>query len=252
MKHFLNSGLIRRLLTLLFGTLLLSASSTVLAAKPPQPQQIPGAQIRVIHASPDMGLIDLFLDGTRLLANTNFSALSGYLKVPVGEHQIQVAPARQGISHALITQNIILERNIFYTVATVGTRTDGFSLAAFQDESTLSQNNLAKVRIYHLSPDIGAVTISSSDKIVIKELAYKNASDYQEVPPNKYTFTISVAQLSSTTPNTALKTDTILQPGTINSVFAIGLASGQPALKFITSVVRIAIPNSIPSKRNHQ
>jgi hypothetical protein len=48
------------------------------------------AKVRVIHASPDAPAVDVYVDGTAVLTNVPYKAISGYLEVAAGAHNIQV------------------------------------------------------------------------------------------------------------------------------------------------------------------
>src|SRR5205823_13389234 len=60
-----------------FGTQVLPASA-----------QSP-ALVRVIHASPDVGTADVFVDGAKLLSSFAFGSVTGYAAVPAGSHPVQ-------------------------------------------------------------------------------------------------------------------------------------------------------------------
>src|SRR5579885_3255440 len=55
--------------------------------------QASSAMVRVVHASPDAGSVDVFVDGTKLLSNFAFGTITNYVSVPAGSHEIKVAPA---------------------------------------------------------------------------------------------------------------------------------------------------------------
>ena len=96
------------------------------------------AFVRVVHASPAAGTVDVYVDGAKLLSNFTFGSVTGYVMVPAGPHKIQVAPAGKGISASVITQTVSVAAGVPYTVAAVGTASTGFSLAAFGDDNLLS------------------------------------------------------------------------------------------------------------------
>jgi hypothetical protein len=189
------------------------------------------AMVRVVHASPDAGTVDVFVDGSALLTNFTFGTVSGYVSVPAGPHKIQVAPAGKGASAAVITQTVTVNANTIYTVAAIGTTASGFSLDAFVDSNTAA-NGEASVRVYHLSPDAGPVDVAAGGKTVISGLSYKNASSYLAVPAGSYTFTVT-----ATDSGTQVPLNESLSGGMVYSVFAVGLLKGSPALTFKVAAV---------------
>ncbi|GER88235.1 cell wall anchor [Dictyobacter vulcani] len=189
------------------------------------------AFVRVVHASPAAGTVDVFVDGNKLLPNFTFGTVTGYVSVPAGAHKIQVAPAGKGADAAVINETVSVNAGVPYTVAAIGTKDTGFGLQAFADDNMLS-GGMTKVRVYHLSPNAGPVNVATGGNTVITGLTYKNASDYLTVPPAAYTFNVTATQANATVPVSAT-----LKDNTVNSVFAIGLYKGDPALKFVVGTV---------------
>ncbi len=189
------------------------------------------AMVRVVHASPAAGTVDVFVDGKALLTKFEFAKVTDYVAVPAGSHTVKVAPAGKGIDAAVITQDVSVDANMAYTVAAIGTKDSGFGLTAFNDDNA-SAGNQAKVRVYHLSPDAGPVNVATGGNNVINGLEYKNASDYLMVPAKKYTFDVT-----ATDSNAKVSVDGDLKAGTVTSVFALGLLKGDPKLQFAAAQV---------------
>ncbi|MBE3567153.1 MAG: DUF4397 domain-containing protein [Thermogemmatispora sp.] len=189
------------------------------------------ALVRVVHASPAAGNVDVFVDGGKLLSNFAFGTVTDYVSVAAGPHRIQVAPAGKGIDAAVINETVSVDADMAYTVAAIGDSASNLGLQAFVDNNQLS-SGMAKVRVYHLSPNAGPVDIATGGKTVISGLTYKNASDYLSVPPGSYTFNVTATQANATVPVSAT-----LQSGMVYSVFAVGLYKGTPALKFVVAAV---------------
>ena len=189
------------------------------------------AFVRVVHASPAAGTVDVYVDGAKLLSNFTFGTVTGYVMVPAGPHKIQVAPAGKGISASVITQTVSVAAGVPYTVAAVGTASTDFSLAAFGDDNLLS-GSMAKVRVYHLSPDAGPVNVAAGNSTVISGLTYENASSYLSVPGSSYTFNVTVVNTGTKVP-----LPETLSNGMVYSVFAVGLLKGTPAITFKVAAV---------------
>src|SRR6266478_6278689 len=109
------------------------------------------AFVRVIHASPDVGAADVFVDGARLLSSFQFGAVTNYVAVPAGPQKVQIALVGKGINAAVISQTLSVSPGAAYTVAAVGTQATGLSLEVFIDSNLLSPGT-AKLRVYQLSP----------------------------------------------------------------------------------------------------
>lgn len=189
------------------------------------------AMVRVVHASPAAGTVDVYVDGKALLTNFEFGKVTDYVSVPAGSHKIEVSPAGKGESAAVITQDVTVSAGMAYTVAAIGTKDSGFGLTPFVDDNRVS-GAMASVRVYHLSPDAGPVNVATGGNDVITGLTYKNASDYLAVPANSYTFNVTATDANATVPVNAT-----LKSGTVTSVFAVGLLKGDPKLQFVAAQV---------------
>ncbi len=216
-------------ITLMLGVLSLLAV-IVMWATPASAAAADMAFVRVVHASPGAGTVDVFVDGAPLLKSFTFGSITGCVSVPAGPHKIQVAPAGKGIGSSVITQTATVSAGVPYTVAAIGTASTGFSLAAFADNNLVS--NMAKVRVYHLSPDAGAVNVAAGGSTVITGLTYTNASGYLSVPAGSYTFAVTATQAGAT-----VNVPATLSNGMVYSVFAVGLLKGSPALAFKLAAV---------------
>lgn len=185
------------------------------------------AYIRVIHASPDIGTVDVFVDGTKLLSNFQFASVTNYVPLPTGMHKVQIALIGKGISAAVMTQMLSVDTGIAYTVAALGTNATKFSLAIFKDNNSVTGNG-AKVRIYHLSPGTGSAHVALNNNTLVTGLSYEQASNYIAVSTGSYTFRVTVAPANITL-------STTLKPWTVTSVFAVGELNGSPSFRLISS-----------------
>ncbi|GCE10966.1 DUF4397 domain-containing protein [Tengunoibacter tsumagoiensis] len=239
MKQHLNRFFQRTALAL--GAFLLMALFSTAALAAPADNN---AMVRVVHASPVAGTVDVFVDGTALLPNFQFGTVTDYVPLAAGSHKIQVAPAGKGAGAAVITQDVTVQAGMLYTVAAVGNGSSDLGLQAFVDNNTVT-NTMAKVRVYHLSPNAGPVNIAAGDKTVITGLTYKTASDYLTVPAGAYTFNVTATTVNATVPVPAT-----LSANMVYSVFAVGLYNGDPALKFVVGTAKGSVVAGMPNTGN--
>ncbi len=210
------------------------------------------AFVRVIHASPDAGTVDLFVDGKKLLSNFQFATITGYTQVTVGSHKVQIAVIGTGVNAAVLSETLTFEPNTYYTVAGLGTKPD-FSFQTFIDDNSIVGNNVAKVRVYHLSPGSGTVNVATNGKTIVGALPYDQASDYTTFSAGSYTFNVTLAQN-----NTTLPVAEQLKPGTVTSIFAIGMLNRNPKIQFLNAQVAGtpgvpgtgSDPNALPASVN--
>ena len=190
------------------------------------------AFVRIVHASPYVGTVDVFADGNRLLSNFQFATVTDYLPLPSGTHKLQVALIGEGINASVIDQTVSVSPGVSYTIAALGSKRSDLALGVFADNNSIT-NNQTKLRVYQLSPDTGSVNVLDGNTgTVVQGLSYTQASDY-------VTFPASARTLSFTSPstNTTIPVSTTLKSWTVTSIFAIGLHHGNPKLQLITAQV---------------
>ena len=171
--------------------------------------------VRIFHASPDAGIVDVFMDGSQILSNFQYGTFTSYKPVVAGSHSIQIAVLGKGANAAFLTQRVSLQAGTPYTIVAVGTKATGFALHVFADNNSVA-GNLAKVRIYHLSPGAGVVDVGAKGTMLISGLPYAQASNYVSVSPGSYTFDVTTTQNNASSSVTAQ-----LKPWTVTSIFAI-------------------------------
>ncbi len=187
------------------------------------------AFVRIIHASPDVGTADIFVDGKVFLSSFQFGAVTDYAPIPPGPHMVQIALVGKGIGASVISEKLAVTPGVVYTVAAVGTNATGLGLETFIDNNVV-QGNSAKVRVYQLSPDAGSLNVSNGSAMIFNNLPYKQASNYLTVPAVSSAFNFSGGSLSNPLP-----WSTSLKPDTVTSIFAVGLVKGNPAIQIVSS-----------------
>jgi hypothetical protein len=192
----------------------------------------PLSYIRVIHAAPGVGRVDVYVDGKQLLRNYAFGSITNYMTVSAFSHRIQVTPAGKNLRASVIDRRVFLGEGIPYTIAALGTRF--FALQTFSDNNRI-QGDRAKIRVYHLSPNLGPINVSVGGTRIISRLTYPFVSDYVNQRTGLSTFRVTATQVGVTTP-----VEIRLRARTVNSIFAIGLYQGRPRLQYLTATVRAA------------
>jgi len=188
------------------------------------------AFIRIVHASPDVGTVDVFMDGMKLLSSFQYASVTNYLPLPAGSHNMKIALIGKGVNASVITQTFPVSIGKAYTIAALGMQsTKNLSVKVFEDDNTVA-GNTSKVRVYHLSPGAGSVDTAESMHTVIHGISYSQASDYILVPAGSHVFDMTISPA-----NVAIPVSTALKPWTVTSLFAIGLLNSSPALKFVTA-----------------
>jgi hypothetical protein len=186
------------------------------------------AEVRVLHASPDAPGVDILVNGQKAISDLRFPNSTGYTSLPVGATRVQVNVAGK---EAAAIAPVTLDLPAFgrFTVAAVGlvagagqSTQPTLALQVYRDDGTAPAAGNAKLRVIHASPDAPAVDVLAGEQKLVSNLAFRNASDFVQVPAGKYSVRVNVAD-TATTAIGPLELD--LVAGRIYTVYAYGLLS---------------------------
>ncbi|GMU24072.1 MAG: hypothetical protein AMXMBFR13_41490 [Phycisphaerae bacterium] len=213
-----------RIIGSVFGLTLIATTACVMA--PNGAEQ--NARVRVVHASPDAPAVDVCANGGVLFANAPFPAGTDYASVPADTYQVRVVPAGAGCaSDGVIDAALPLGEGTDTTVVAVN-RLASIEPLVLSDDNSAPPTGQARVRFVHASPDAPVVDITLPDGTTLfNDVAFKGNGGYISVPAGTYTLQVR----DSTGATVVLELDPLtLSAGRVYTVYAVGLASGQPAL----------------------
>jgi len=195
------------------------------------------ARLRAVHAVPDLGAVDIYVDGARTLSNVSFFTVSDYLTLPAGSYKVQVIPAGENINNPSLfainaSYTLVADRD--YSLVARG-RVANHSLGGSQihDENNVPALGKVRVRAAHFSPNAPTVDIFVNGERVIENLAFRRTSSYLEVPAGTYTLGVAPAGGSP-----IYSVEVSLEANTVYTAWANGLlgATGATAFKLTPSV----------------
>jgi hypothetical protein len=192
-----------------------------------------GAEVRVVHASPDAPAVDVLVNGTnvRELTNLAFGQVSRYVFLPPGVWNVKVVPTG-ATSPVVINADLVLDLLTPYTVAAAN-RLAQITPVVLTDDLRRPDSGKAAVRFVHLSPDAPAVDIAvKGGPTLFTKVTFKTATQYLQVDPDSYTLQVKV----SGTDTVVLEVPATLEDRRIYSVYAEGFAASSPALKAVFSL----------------
>ncbi|MFN8589900.1 MAG: DUF4397 domain-containing protein [Thermomicrobiales bacterium] len=178
------------------------------------------ACVNIVHASPDAPAVDIYVDGAKAVEKLAFGKATGWVALPAGEHQVQVAPAGEAADKAVIDATLDLTAGMAYEAAAVGNVAE-IKAAVFPVDLTVTEDAAnAAVRVIHASPDAPAVDVAvKGGDVLIANLAFPDASDYLTVPAGTYDLEVR----PTGTTDVALDLPGVeLTGGDAYSVYAIG------------------------------
>ena len=189
------------------------------------------AFVRIIHASPFVGVATIYLDGDPtplpFLQTVPFGAVTDYAALPPGTHKVQIALLGKGIGGAALTESLTIQPGGVYTVAAIGTSASNLSLKVFID-SNIAMAGTAKVRVYQLIPDSGWIDVQAAGKTVTGG-NYQQVSDYMTFSPGATSFNLTGSAGHS------LSVSTTLKANTVTSLFAVGMFNGMPQAEVVST-----------------
>jgi len=182
------------------------------------------ARLRAVHASPDAPNVDILVDNAIVLANVAFKEFLDYTAVPAGDRNIKVNVT--GTSTSVIDVTPTLAGGTDYTVLAIN------FVAAIEpllltDDNRLPTPGNARVRVVHASPDAPNVDVLVDDVIVLTNVAFREFSDYLEVPSGARNFKVNATGTSTT----VIDVTPTLADGSVYTVVALNdLANIEPLL----------------------
>jgi LPXTG-motif cell wall-anchored protein len=190
------------------------------------------ARVRAVHASPDGPAVDILVDDNAAFRNVAFKGISDYAGLDAGSHNVKVVPAGD-TEPAVIDADLDLAASQDYTVVAVGTL-DAIEPLVLEDSNSAPAAGMAHVRFVHASPDAPTVDVAvKNGPSLFTNVAYKEVGDYTPVESGSYDLEVRIAG----TEDVALDVPGVsLDGGAVYTVFAVGLADGEPALSALLSL----------------
>nr|WP_136249648.1 DUF4397 domain-containing protein [Ningiella ruwaisensis] len=163
-------------------------------------------EVRVIHASPDAPVVDIFSGSTAIAAlqDLDYQQASGFIELVSNSYTINVRAETPGGSATVLTVDATIEEDKEYNVVAIG---DTANLEAFlivNDETDVGDGNV-RAQVLHAAPDAPTVDVyvtAPDDDLMsaqpLATLAFKDNTGQVEVPAGDYRIRITPAGDAST------------------------------------------------------
>jgi LPXTG-motif cell wall-anchored protein len=199
------------------------------------------ARVRVVHASPDAPAVDVWVNGTVAFSNAPFKGITPYAELAPGSYKVQVSPTG-ATEPIVIDATLDLAADTDYTVVAVGQLANIEPLVLVDNNSAPAAGK-AHVRFVHASPDAPAVDIAvTGGPVLFANVPFKGTGDYLPVDAGTYDLEARIAGTNTV----ALSVPGVkLEDGKVYTIFAMGLAGGEPALTAVPSV-DASYPTTLP------
>ncbi|WP_225333753.1 DUF4397 domain-containing protein [Halomicrobium urmianum] len=203
------------------------------------------AMVRVAHLSPDAPAVNVYVDAQPdgnepAVAGLEFTDVTGYLPLPVGEREVIVTAA--GDDEPISPTPLTLELGeAAYTVAAIGKLEPDCGVPAFTidvlvDDLSPLEDGTGRVRVYHAVPDapavdVGVGPVDDPELFLAKSLVFSNSGPDASVDAGTYPVTVYPANCLDPV---AGPLDVEVRDGQVLTVFATGTfqtESGDPSIE---------------------
>jgi len=213
--------------TFSFNVVLVSAAATATGT----PEMTPTTEMTPTAEMTPSGAMTPTTQATGVMTPTTGAGGPG----PGPQAQVTQTPgATPGAGAAIVSGSANLAGGQAYSLVAVGQEGNVDTLA-LTDDLTAPPAGKAKVRFVHASPNAPAVDVSvtGAAEPLFTNVAFKNASSYQTVDAG----TVNLQVSPTGTSNVVLTLPSItLNDGTVYTIYAVGLAGGQPPLQALIAV----------------
>jgi len=188
------------------------------------------ARVRIVHASPDAPAVDVWVNDNAAFTNAPFKGITEYAELEVGAYNVKVVPT--GATEPVVIEADLALEAKDYTVVAVG-KLEEIEPLVLVDNNSAPEAGKAHVRFVHASPDAPAVDIAVKDgPVLFSNIAFREVGDYLPVDAGTYDLEV---RLAGTTDVALAVPGLALADGTVYTVFAMGLAGGEPTLEAVPS-----------------
>jgi hypothetical protein len=173
--------------------------------------------VRVFHAAPDVGNVDVYVNDQIVFNNLVFGDFTKYVYLDQGQYNIAVYPTGQKDTPA-INQIVDVPSQQMFTVAAIGNSNDLGLLVIPDKVSKSPSQNYSAVRIIHLSPNAPGVDVSVDGETLFEDIKFGEGTDYVDLNPGTYNVNI----LLNSDKSVALPLKITLNPNKIYTIYVIG------------------------------
>jgi hypothetical protein len=189
------------------------------------------AMVRVLHAVPGAGPVDVFIAGERAFGDAGYGDVSPYTPVAANAQKLTVYPPNPDVAlpkgTKLLDTSINFTPDMTYTLVLLN-QSGKLAALSIPDDTSPPDAGLVKVRLVHLSPDAPSVDVALSGLgVQFAGVSYGTAVAYNQVKPGTYVATVHPAGKTSTV---LLVPGLVLQKGHVYTIFLLGQLKGKPAL----------------------
>lgn len=173
--------------------------------------------VRGLHAVVGGDTVDIYLNGNPFFYNIKFTDFTPYVYVPEGKYTVEVF-LRDQKENPIIQSTIDISSCDLMTIAIIGENDRNIEILPIKEQIEIPTGNKSKARFIHLVPNGRPVDILLDQDVVLKDVEYKEVTQYTDVDPKTY----QVDVLLSENGRLIRQTRVTINPGRIYSFYALG------------------------------
>jgi Domain of unknown function (DUF4397) len=152
------------------------------------------ARVRVLHLSPDVSKIDVYVDGTRTLAAVPFKTATKHAQVPAGTHTVELRPAGSATGdRPLESARATVAAGAAYTLAAVGPAAK-LQLLVLKDDFTAPPPGKAKLRSIDATPQSPPIDIAiAGGPVLFHNLTFPKATPFATIDAGSMALEVRMA-----------------------------------------------------------
>jgi len=176
----------------LLALLLLAALPTGAVAQEGQ------ALVRVVHLSAGAPRVDVYVDGTRMIAAVPFKTASKYHRMPASAHTLALRPAGSAAnSTPAASQRVSVLPGVAYTVVLLGTPAQ-LQVRVAKDDFSAPPPGKARLRVVNAAPQSPPLDIGvAGGPVLFRNVTFGMVSDFVAVAAGR--FSLEVRQAGTST-----------------------------------------------------
>lgn len=154
------------------------------------------AVVRAVHAAPEAGPVDIYLNGELMLSNFSYLNTTDYLTIEPGDYALAVYPAgaetsEDGTGALWIDQLTITGDSLAFTMVALGT--ENFRVNVYADNLELIPNGQARVRFVNAVRNVEQVSFinAANAGTLAGGLFFGEGTDNLNLDANTRTFNVS-------------------------------------------------------------
>jgi len=185
----------------------------------------PEVMLRFVHAVPNLGAVDLWLNNLPVFTNAAALTATTYISLPAGRYDLKLLPAGATTPVILSTSlNVVSQTD--YTLAAVGSPAQ-VDTVLLTDGRDLIDLGGARLRLVHLSPSTPAVDLVTADGApLVSNVAYQTASSYPALTAGDHRLQVRLTGSDTT----LITLPVTLAEGSASSLFLLGEADSLQAV----------------------